>query len=96
MGLYGYVWEWDGEDAQGNKWRKFDPKLQECSTRRLFCQTGKEVHNMGKYDANLNLMNQTNKATGYKRASRKLPAMVVSRPDLDPMTFRRRRLVGQR
>ena len=27
LGLYGYVWEWDGEDAQGNKWRRFDPKM---------------------------------------------------------------------
>lgn len=67
--LYGYVWEWDGEDAQGNKWRRFDPKLRECSTRATTLdlkldlkldlvvlpqnQTGKEVLNMGNYDVNL-------------------------------------------
>lgn len=69
LGLYGYVWEWDGEDAQGNKWRRFDPKLRECSTRATTLdlkldlkldlvvlpqnQTGKEVLNMGNYDVNL-------------------------------------------
>lgn len=99
LGLYGYIWEWDGENAHGNRWHKYDRKEQESLNAALVVQhyqAGTKDLDMGKYVVNLNSMNQTNKATGYKRPVRKLPAVVVSRPDLDPMTFRRRRLVGQR
>ena len=86
LGLYGYVWEWDGEDAQGNKWRRFDPKLRECSTRATTLdlkldlkldlvvlpqnQTGKEVLNMGNYDVNLHLMNLQTKKATGSQAKR--------------------------
>ena len=35
LGLYGYIWEWDGENAQGNRWHKYDRKEQESLNAAL-------------------------------------------------------------
>ena len=99
LGLYGYIWEWDGENAQGNRWHKYDRKEQESLNAALVVQhyqAGAKDLDMGKYVVNLNSMNQTNKATGYKRPVRKLPAVVVSRPDSISTTMLRKVATNER
>ena len=84
LGLYGYIWEWDGENSQGNRWHKYDRKEQDSLNAALVLReyhSGTKELDLGKYFVNLHSLQQTNKATGYKRPVRKLPSVVVSRPD---------------